>query len=60
MLWTRLGVPTVGDSVRWFVDWRANRKLTQGMSLQLSFQNHALAGQDVSVVFHLRCLILLP
>ncbi len=60
MLWTRIGLPTAGDAVRWFVDWRANRKMTQGMTLQLALQNHSVAGIDVEVIFHLRMLILLP
>ncbi len=60
MLWTRMGLPIAGDAVRWFVDWRANRKMTQGMTLQLALQNHSLAGIDAEIIFHLRMLILLP
>ena len=46
--------------VRERVDIRTKRKLMQGNRLTLEFQNHALAGENVFVSFHLRMLLLLP
>ena len=45
---------------RFNIDIRSKRKLGQGKTLQLSLQNHNIAGNDASIFFHLRCLLLLP
>ena len=46
--------------VRLAIDLRSKRKLTQGMTMQLAAQNHAVAANDASLIYHLRCLVLLP
>ncbi len=59
MYWSRVGV---GEDVtrEWKVDLRAKRKLTQGQSLDFIFQNHSVATNDVEIVAHFRCLLMLP
>jgi len=42
------------------VDLRTKRKLGQGVQVQLAIQNHSIAGNDASIAFHLRSLLLLP
>ncbi len=61
MLATWLVTPVQNpNALRTMVDIRSKRKLTQGVTLQLSSQNHSVVGNDVVFAFHLRFLILLP
>ena len=62
MLWTDLFMSSSSsdDPVRRTLDIRSKRRMTQGSDLTLSFMNHAVANNDVSIVYHLRCLLLLP
>ena len=42
------------------IDLRTKRKVGQGVAIDLATQNHSLGGNDISFVFHLRALLLLP
>jgi len=60
VLWTTMFMDTVGSTtVNHHLDIRSKRRMTQGMDLNLSIQNHSLAGNTVLFSFHLRCLLLL-
>jgi len=48
------------ENGHWSVDLRTKRKLTQGIAMDVGIQNHATAGNDARVAFHLRMLVLLP
>ncbi len=62
VLGTWMGLLDAGSnrSYRHSIDLRSKRKLTQGLSLTLSTQNHRTAGHDLQYAFHLRMLLLLP
>ncbi len=58
--WLWMVGSTDGLTVHQSIDLRTKRKLGQGILTVLAVQNHSVAGENVSFVFHLRCLLLLP
>jgi len=48
------------DTVHIPIDIRTQRKLGQGVRVVFSYQNLSMAGNDASVSYHFRSLILLP
>ena len=60
VLWTYQTLLTTDPANRQLtVDIRTQRKLGQGVALQMSVQNHSIANHNAEFTFHLRSLLLL-